>query len=183
MLIALSISIDSKGHPIFTQVRVGRNEKHFKLYKFRTMFVNQSSDQLYTAHQDERITQVGQFLRRFKLDELLQLVNVIKGDMAFVGPRPQVPEVAILYDAEKFKKICSIRPGITGPDAIAFCHEGLMLASSKDPNKSYQSYILQKEDICLDYVQHKSMIYDIKIIARTFVKLLRTPQSSQCVEK
>lgn len=173
ILLAILIRAESRGNPIFIQSRVGMNLKAFKLYKFRTMFHQKPNSCHFTLEGDERVTPIGRIIRRFKLDELLQLYNVMKGDMSFVGPRPQMPSVAALYDPQKLKDIYSVKPGITGLDSLVFSHEGQSLASAADPEKYYQKCVRQKERICLRYVRKKSLMLDLGIVLHTLKKVFR----------
>ena len=174
VVVGLLIKLDSKGPVFYRGVRVGRFGKPFRIYKFRTMV--QDADKLggsSTPEDDPRLTQTGKFLRKYKLDESPQLLNVLKGEMSFVGPRPQVPEDVALY-TEQEKALLSVRPGITDYASIRFHNEGEILKDSPDPNKAYVEKIRpEKINLGLQYVQTHSLWVDIKIIFLTFKTLFQ----------
>lgn len=174
VVVGLLIKLDSRGPVFYRGVRVGRFGKPFKIYKFRTMV--QNAEKLggsSTPDDDPRLTQVGKFLRKYKLDEAPQLLNVLKGEMSFVGPRPQVPEDVALY-TEKEKALLSVRPGITDYASIRFHNEGEILKGSPDPGKTYVEKIRpEKINLGLQYVQTHSLWVDIKIIFLTFKTLFQ----------
>lgn len=158
------------GGPIFYRgVRVGRYGKSFRIYKFRTMVVNaENIGASSTPENDPRITKVGKFLRKYKLDELPQLINVLKGEMSFVGPRPQVLWAVELYNDEE-KKLLSVRPGITDYASIKFKNEAEILKGSADPDKDYLEKIApEKLRLSLEYMKNQSLWLDIKLIFATF---------------
>ena len=173
-VVALSIKLDSKGPVFYRGLRVGRYGKNFRIYKFRTMV--QNAEKLggsSTPDDDPRLTKMGKFLRNYKLDEAPQLFNVLKGEMSFVGPRPQVPEDVALY-TEKEKALLSVLPGITDYASIRFHNEGEILKGSPDPNKAYVEKIRpEKINLGLQYVQTHSLWVDIKIIFLTFKTLFQ----------
>jgi lipopolysaccharide/colanic/teichoic acid biosynthesis glycosyltransferase len=173
-LIVLVIYMDSPGPIFFRQKRVGKNEKLFDILKFRTMEINaESKGKRLTATGDKRITWTGNILRRFKIDELPQLINILKGDMSFVGPRPEVPEYVAYYSAEIKDKILSIRPGITDWASLEFRDESTLLAGGDDPEKMYIETILpRKLQLGCDYVNQSSLLLDIKIICETAVAIV-----------
>ena len=176
LLIGLAVRCDSPGPALFRQVRVGRFEREFQILKFRTMFdtPNDAAQPLITVAGDRRITRLGQALRRFKLDELPQLINVVRGEMSLVGPRPEVPEYVALYPAEVRQLIFSVRPGITDEAAIYFRNEGEMLGESSNPHKAYVETILPvKVGYYLRYVQKHSLGSDLGILVRTFFAVFR----------
>ncbi|MBN2569746.1 MAG: sugar transferase [Deltaproteobacteria bacterium] len=166
-VIALFIIIDSPGGVFFRQVRVGLNRKHFRMYKFRTMISDASLNGLkITAGNDSRITKVGMLLRKYKIDELPQLVNVFLGDMSFVGPRPEVPEYARVIPDQEF--IYSVKPGMTDPASIAFRDESEMLDSSSNPHLKYVTEILpQKVRLNMEYIKGANIWTDALIMFRT----------------
>ncbi len=171
--IALLIKLDSPGPVFYRGVRVGRGGRLFQIFKFRTMVVNaQSLGDSSTPEDDPRITRVGKFLRRYKLDELPQLINVLKGEMSFVGPRPQVEWAVALYN-EQEKALLSVRPGITDYASIRFSNEGEILRGSLDADKDYMEKIApEKIRLGLDYVRHHSLLVDLRIILATLWLIL-----------
>ncbi|MHB1163457.1 MAG: sugar transferase [Minisyncoccota bacterium] len=174
-LIALLVRVESAGPVLFRQQRVGRHGRPFDILKFRTMRAAPSGSSLpLTVKRDPRITRIGTFLRKHKLDELPQLVNVIRGDMSLVGPRPEVLRYVQHWDAEARAVILSVRPGITDLASIAFRHENEMLEGSGDPEATYLADITpRKNQLALVYVRNWSFWLDLTIIARTCVAILR----------
>ncbi|MGM9820513.1 MAG: sugar transferase [Candidatus Onthomorpha sp.] len=168
VIVALWVGLSSKGGVFYRQRRVGRFGKDFTLWKFRSMRVNSDTKGLLTVGgRDSRITKAGVFIRKYKLDELPQLFNVLKGDMSFVGPRPEVRKYVDLYTEEQMR-VLSVRPGITSPASIKYRNENDILAREDDPEKYYIDVIMQdKLAIELDYIDHQSMITDIKLIFQT----------------
>ena len=160
------------GPIFFIQQRVGKKGKSFNLIKFRTMKVaSGKSTGSFDAGDTSRITPVGFFLRKYKLDELPQLLNVFLGEMSFVGPRPEVKQWTLVYP-EKWKVVHSVKPGITDNASIEFRNEELILAESEDPLKTYEEVILpRKLDLYIDYVQARSFWGDITIILKTIKAL------------
>ena len=173
-LIALTIKLDSPGPVWFRQERVGRAERLFRIHKFRTMRVTDGSGPLVTASHDARITRVGRWLRRTKLDELPQLIDVLNGDMSLVGPRPEVPRYVALYAEPVRRQILSLRPGITDRAAIEFRDEERLLAAAADPERAYVEQVMPlKQRYYLDYVAQRSLAGDLRILwdtARALVK-------------
>lgn len=167
-LISLGIRLTSAGPALFRQERVGKDGKLFQILKFRTMVKDAEEIGLkITVGKDPRVTPLGQFLRRFKLDELPQIVNILKGEMSFVGPRPEVPRYVALYDEEQ-RKVLSIRPGVTDLASIKFRRESEILGRAEDPEKTYIEEIMpQKLRINLEYVEKASLSYDIRLIGLT----------------
>ena len=169
LLVALLIRIKMPGAPvIFTQKRVGRNARLFTIYKFRTMAVTDPNNATsITVAGDSRITPLGAKLRRYKLDELPELWNVLKGDMSFVGPRPDVPGYADALTGED-RKVLGLRPGITGPATMKYRNEEAILASVPDPVK-YNDEVIFPDKVRLNryYLDHYSFIMDIKMIVAT----------------
>ncbi|HQU99609.1 MAG: sugar transferase [Bacteroidia bacterium] len=172
LIIAILIKLNSKGPVYFKQIRVGLNEQHFKIYKFRTMFLKAEQEgQLTVGGRDARITNVGYYLRKYKLDELPQLMNVFLGHMSLVGPRPEVPYYVSFY-SEMQRKVFSIRPGITDNASIAFTNENDLLAQAKNPEWEYINVIMPaKLAINLQYIEHHNLWVDLKIIYRTVAKV------------
>ncbi len=173
VVLCVLIKLEDGGPVLYRGVRVGRYGKRFRIFKFRTMVVN--ADKIggpSTADDDARITPMGKFIRRFKLDELPQLINVWTGDMSLVGPRPEVPGEVDLYTEEE-RALLNVRPGITDYASIAFHNEGEILRGSLDPHLAYREKIRpQKIRLGLDYVKHHSLWLDLKIIFKTFSTLI-----------
>ncbi|WP_133406252.1 sugar transferase [Parashewanella tropica] len=169
LLIYIIIKINSKGPAIFVQKRVGLKGVDIGVYKFRTMVVNaESLGPKITVGVDSRITSVGHFLRRYKLDELAQLFNVLNGSMSFVGPRPEVREYINCYHEDIRDKVLSVRPGITDFASIEFKDENELLSHSNDPQKTYVEDILPiKQKYYLKYIEQKSFLVDLKLILKT----------------
>jgi lipopolysaccharide/colanic/teichoic acid biosynthesis glycosyltransferase len=169
VLVALAIKLDSPGPVFYRQVRVGRFGRTFRIHKFRTMahHPGDSGPQL-TVGLDARITRVGAFLRRTKLDELAQLFDVLDGTMSLVGPRPEVPRYVVLYPADLREKVLSVRPGITDFASIEYRDEGTLLAQSSDPERTYREVILPtKLALQARYVDRSGLGTDLVLIGRT----------------
>lgn len=172
--VALCIRVDSKGPVFFRQVRVGRGGVPFRIYKFRTMVVDAEGKgmQITVGGRDPRVTRAGYHLRRLKLDELPQLLNVFLGEMSFVGPRPEVPRYVELYSARQ-RDVLSVRPGITDPASLAFCDENDLLAKEPDPEKAYIEQIMPKKlAMNLEYLGRASFVSDLGLICRTVLGTL-----------
>lgn len=169
LLIALLIKIDSAGPVFFRQVRVGRYLCPFKIHKFRTMVVNASSiGPSVTTDVDPRVTRVGKILRKYKVDELPQLIDVLLGDMSLVGPRPEVPKYVDAYSDVDKKIIFSVKPGITDKASIEFRNENELIANVRDADRVYVEKILpNKLRYYHEYVETRSFWLDIKIIFKT----------------
>lgn len=168
IILAFCIAIDSKGGVFYHQTRVGRNGVNFKLIKFRSMKSNADTSGLLTiGSNDSRITKVGLFIRKYKLDELPQLINVLKGEMSMVGPRPEVKKYTDLYTEEQ-KKVFSVRPGITDWASIRFRNENEILTKSANPEKIYIEEIMpRKIGLNQIYLQDRSVLQYFKIILYT----------------
>ena len=168
IFIGLWVGLSSKGGVFYKQIRVGKNNKDFKLYKFRSMRVNSDKQGLLTVgSKDSRITKAGYFIRKYKIDELPQLFNVLKGDMSFVGPRPEVRRYVDLYSEEQMK-VLSVRPGITDPASIKYRNENDILSSQSNPEQYYIQHIMpDKLKINIDYINTRTFVKDIKIIFQT----------------
>ncbi len=168
LLLALIITIDSKGGVFYKQVRIGKNKKPFKLYKFRSMSTDADKKGLLTVgNKDSRITKIGYYLRKYKLDELPQLINVLYGNMSFVGPRPEVEKYVELYNQEQLM-VFNVKPGITDWASIKYVNENEILAKSSQPEKTYIEEIMPaKLKLNLEYVKHNNVFVDIKIILLT----------------
>jgi lipopolysaccharide/colanic/teichoic acid biosynthesis glycosyltransferase len=172
IIMALAVAFTSKGGAFFRQVRVGLNGKEFRLLKFRTMRPHsEGAGQLTIGGRDPRITAVGYFLRKSKLDELPQLLNVLAGDMSLVGPRPEVPRYVAMYTAEQ-RQVLSVRPGITGMSSIRYIDENELLAKAKDPEWAYIHEVMPaKLAMDLRYVRERSMALDLRILLATARKI------------
>lgn len=173
LCISLAIIINS-GFPVFyRQSRVGKHNRDFKLFKFRTMHSGADKKGLLTVGgRDPRVTAVGYYLRKYKLDELPQLFNVLIGNMSLVGPRPEVRKYVELYNEEQ-KKVLSVTPGITDLASLKFIHENDLLAKSPDPEKTYIEEIMpEKLALNKEYIQHHSFGMDLKIIFATLKKII-----------
>jgi lipopolysaccharide/colanic/teichoic acid biosynthesis glycosyltransferase len=173
LLLALLIKLESKGPVFFLQTRVGLNNTDFKLFKFRSMFMDaEKRGQLTVGMRDPRITRMGYYLRKFKLDELPQLLNVIKGDMSLVGPRPEVRKYVNLYNTKQMQ-VLTVRPGITDYASIKFINENELLAQANDPEAFYISDIMpQKLELNISYIEQKGFFKDISLILKTFLKII-----------
>ena len=173
IIIAILIKIDSKGPVFFKQVRVTKNGREFKIFKYRTMRVGSDKYSQITVGKDSRITKVGDFLRRYKLDEIPQLINVLLGDMSLVGPRPEVPKYVALYTEEQ-REILKVRAGITDYASIEFSNENDILVNETDPEKAYIEKIMpRKIELNKKYLSEISVMTDIKIILLTIKKILK----------
>ena len=174
LLVALAIKLDSRGPVFFRQERMGRGFRPFRIFKFRTMVADAPArgGQL-TAGSDSRITRVGRILRKTKVDELPQLINVLRGDMSLVGPRPEVPKYVELF-ADDYRDILSIRPGITDPASVKYRDEGKVLAAAADPEAAYVELILpEKIALARQYIERSSLAYDVGIIFQTLWHIVR----------
>lgn len=173
-LVAILIKVDSRGSVFYRQERVGRDFRIFVIYKFRTMMEN--ADQqgaLITAAGDKRITKVGGFLRKYKIDELPQLFNVLKGDMSFVGPRPEVSEYVELFKSD-YRKLLTVRPGITDPASLKYSNEETVLGMSQASQDAYRNRILpEKIRLSSNYIDSNTLMTDLKLIVRTLLKTSR----------
>ena len=171
--IAIWIMLDSSGGPFFVQTRVGQNGRYFGLLKFRTMRpLSEAGGKLTVGSHDPRITRVGYFLRKYKLDELPQLFNVFIADMSFVGPRPEVPEYVARYNSEQ-KAVLTVRPGITDEASLAYFNENEILAKSTNPEKTYLEEIMPaKIELNLAYLKRRSFLSDIGVILRTLGRIV-----------
>ncbi|MDP8032890.1 sugar transferase [Pasteurella atlantica] len=173
VVVAIWIKLDSKGGVFFRQQRVGLNGELFAIHKFRTMRENTEQESRLTIGADNRITRSGQFLRKSKLDELPQLIDVVMGKMSLVGPRPEVPEFIDLYPEEQRKKILSVRPGITDKASIEMVDENEILGQYEDARQAYIDVIMpMKVKYYLEYVDNNSLLGDIKLIFLTFKKVV-----------
>jgi lipopolysaccharide/colanic/teichoic acid biosynthesis glycosyltransferase len=174
VVIALWIKLDSPGPVFFRQERVGRFGVPFRIHKFRTMAHEaHAAGPLITVGDDERITRAGAALRRAKLDELPQLIDVMRGAMSFVGPRPEVARYVAVYPAELRDKVLSVRPGITDLASIQYRDEGALLARAADPEREYREVVLPaKLRLAAEYVDHATLATDLRLIGLTLKTLL-----------
>ena len=174
LVIALAIKIDDPGPVFYRQVRVGRNGKEFRIYKFRTMVVDADKKGLaITVGRDNRITRMGRILRKTKLDELAQLINVFTGEMSFVGPRPEVPKYVDMYTPYQ-RQVLLVRPGITDYASIAYRNENDMLEGAEDPERMYIDVIMpDKIELNMKYLREISPLADIRLILSTIAAVIR----------
>ena len=168
-IIAIWIKFDSKGPVFYRQVRVGRGNKDFRIFKFRSMREGSDKGSLVTiGGRDPRVTSSGYFIRKFKIDELPQLINVFIGDMSLVGPRPEVRHYVNYWSPDQMR-VLDVRPGITDPASIRFRNENELLEQADDPERYYIEVIMQEKiKLYLEYVENSSFLYDIKLIFKTF---------------
>ncbi|MBQ7387785.1 MAG: sugar transferase [Paludibacteraceae bacterium] len=169
LLVAVWIKLDSPGPVFYRQVRVGRYNRDFRIFKFRSMRVGSDKGSLVTiGGRDPRVTRSGYFIRKFKIDELPQLINVFIGDMSLVGPRPEVRHYVDYWTKEQLH-VLDVRPGITDPASIKFRNENELLEKAEDPEKYYIEVIMQEKlRLYLEYVEKHGFWYDIKLIFKTF---------------
>lgn len=172
-LIAIAIKLDSPGPIFFRQERVGRHGVPFRIHKLRSMQVwHPAIDRQITVGTDARITRVGRLIRQWKLDELVQLIDVLRGDMSLVGPRPEVPRYVAMYPDDTRDEILSVRPGITDLASIHFRNESMILAQSTDPERAYREDILpEKLRLQQQYVRTRSFRVDLGILFKTAVAI------------
>ncbi|NUZ06985.1 sugar transferase [Piscinibacter koreensis] len=175
--IALWVRLDSPGPALFRQARVGRHGRVFRIHKFRTMREApppRGAPAGITVGADPRITRAGAFLRRSKLDELPQLIDVLLGDMSLVGPRPELPRWVATYPDALRAKVLSVRPGITDPASLQFSDESEQLARAADPEREYADVVLPaKLRLAVDYVDHATLVTDLHVLGRTLRLLFR----------
>jgi lipopolysaccharide/colanic/teichoic acid biosynthesis glycosyltransferase len=176
LIIAVLLKLDSRGPVVFRHQRLGKGARPFIIYKFRTMVVGDgTSGAPITLGGDVRVTRLGRILRRFDLDELPTMLNVLKGDMSIVGPRPEVPAYLPYYTQEQ-KRVFSVRPGLTDPGTLVFRDEATRLVGD-DAEAVYAREILpRKLALNLEYVHEQSFLYDLKIIAKTLATILVQPK-------
>jgi len=174
ILIAIAIKINSRGSAFYKQTRVGKDRNEFELFKFRTMYINSDKAGLLTiGSKDYRITSVGYWLRKYKLDELPQLLNVLKGDMSFVGPRPEVRKYVNLYTPAQLR-VLSVKPGVTDWASIKYFDENDILAGSDDPEDMYIKVIVpSKISKNLEYIDNQDLFMDLKIILSTIKRIFQ----------
>jgi lipopolysaccharide/colanic/teichoic acid biosynthesis glycosyltransferase len=175
LIIGFLILLESKGGVFYFQTRIGKNEVPFRLFKFRTMKPNSDQlGQLTIGTKDIRITKVGLLLRKYKLDEFPQFINVLIGKMSIVGPRPEVKEYVDLYTNDQ-KEILNVKPGITDYASLEYFDENRLLGESTNPKKTYVEDIMPKKiELNKKYISNPSLIHDLKIIFKTALKILAT---------
>ena len=173
LVVALLIVLESRGGVFYVQKRVGKDNRDFNLYKFRTMRPDADSKGLLTVGaRDSRITRVGYFLRKYKIDEFPQLLNILKGDMSIVGPRPEVRKYVDLYTPEQMR-VLTVRPGLTDYASIRYVNESEVLAASEDPERTYIEEVMPaKLALNLQYIENQSLKEDFKLIFKTFTVIL-----------
>jgi lipopolysaccharide/colanic/teichoic acid biosynthesis glycosyltransferase len=179
LLVATAIKLDSSGPVFFRQWRVGRKFRRFGIYKFRTMIDDAFERGLpITVGRDSRITRVGKILRKTKIDELPQLLNVLKGDMSLVGPRPEVPRYVELFRPD-YEHILKVRPGLTDLASLKYSDEASILGQSANPEGDYVARLLpDKIRLANEYIQRSSLLFDAKLIVETIIKLFGSRMSS-----
>jgi len=173
IVVAVLIGVDSKGGVFFKQIRVGKNNVDFFLYKFRTMSVgSDKKGQITIGNNDGRITKVGSLLRKYKLDEFPQLLNILNGEMSIVGPRPEVRKYVELYTKEQLN-VLSVKPGLTDYASLEYINESEILGNSEDPNQTYINEIMPlKLKLNLKYISKISFITDLSLIFKTIIRIL-----------
>ncbi|RYM35174.1 sugar transferase [Brumimicrobium glaciale] len=173
LVVFIWIKLDSKGPVFYKQVRVGKGGKDFKILKFRSMHQDADKGSLITiGGRDPRVTRSGYYIRKYKLDELPQLINVLKGDMSIVGPRPEVRRYVDLYSKEQLR-VLTVKPGITDIASIKYRNENELLEKAEDPDKVYIETIMpDKLKYNLEYIDQQSFMFDIKLIFRTFKEVI-----------
>lgn len=173
LLIAIAVAVDSRGGVFYIQQRIGKDFKPFGMFKFRTMYPDSDKKLLLTVgNRDNRITRVGFFLRKYKLDEFPQLINVLKGDMSLVGPRPEVKKYVYLYNEEQ-RKVLSVKPGITDLASIEYSNENEILSGHPDPEKAYIEEIMPaKLKLNLEYIAKRNFAFDVSLLLKTIGKIL-----------
>ena len=170
--VGLLIKLDSAGPIFFKQERLGRGFRPFRILKFRTMIVDaQSKGKLITSAEDPRVTRIGRTLRKLKVDELPQLINVLKGDMSLVGPRPEVPRYVRVFQTD-YEEILKVRPGITDLASLKYRNEEALLGGFDDPEEEYVKRVLpDKIKLAKDYLERSSFYFDLRLILKTVMKL------------
>jgi lipopolysaccharide/colanic/teichoic acid biosynthesis glycosyltransferase len=175
LVAAIAIRLDSPGPIFFRQRRIGRGFRPFFIYKFRTMVHDAPARGIsITVGRDPRVTRAGEFLRKTKIDELPQLINVVKGDMSFVGPRPEVPQYVELFRKD-YEEILEVRPGITDLASLKYRDEAAVLGAAENPEQEYIARVLpEKIQLAKDYLKRSSLLFDIGLIFRTVLKLFES---------
>ena len=174
LIVTVMIKVSSKGDVFYKQVRVGKNNVDFKIYKFRTMRLNSDKLGLITVgSKDARITALGYYLRKYKLDELPQLFNVLLGNMSFVGPRPEVRKYVNLYKQDQMQ-VFKVRPGITDLASIEYRNESELLSNQENPDNYYINVIMPKKlQINLEYLKQRSFLKDLIVILKTIKTIIK----------
>jgi lipopolysaccharide/colanic/teichoic acid biosynthesis glycosyltransferase len=174
LVTAVLVRFSSRGPVIFRQIRVGLHGRHFPIYKFRTMYVSGDTGSGQVSPKgDPRVTPIGRILRAWYLDELPQLFNVLKGDMALVGPRPETPEFVALYSPGE-RRVLDIRPGLAGPSTLGLMDEAERLADCDDPLEHYRTVLIhERVRLDLSYLERRSFRYDVQLLARQVVAIVR----------
>jgi lipopolysaccharide/colanic/teichoic acid biosynthesis glycosyltransferase len=171
LAIAVAVKLSGPGPVFFRQERVGQDFVRFRIYKFRTMTGDNAANVLLTVRGDPRVTSAGRFLRRTKFDELPQLINVVRGEMSLVGPRPEVPKYVEMYH-DDYEEILTVRPGITDEASVQYRNEESVLAEAEDPQETYVKEVLPKKiALAKQYLRQRNLIHDIQIVLRTLTGL------------
>lgn len=174
LVAGIAVATTSRGGVFFRQIRIGKNGEPFRIHKFRTMYAKPITVNVSTSN-DPRVTPVGRILRKTKIDELPQLIDVLLGKMALVGPRPEVPEYVELWPADLRPKILSVLPGITDPASIKYRNEAEELAAADDPERYYVEELLPKKAVLYaQYVTERSLLGDLKLIAKTIAAVIKS---------
>lgn len=172
IILAIWIAVDSPGGVFYKQIRIGKNAKPFNLLKFRSMRPDADKSGQLTIGDDNRITKVGRFIRKYKLDELPQLFNILKGEMSVVGPRPEVPKYVNLYSEEQ-KKVLNALPGLTDYASLEYLNEQKVLGAAENPEKTYIEEVMPaKLKLNLKYIKERSFLVDIRLIFKTIAKII-----------
>jgi len=165
------IALESRGNVFYFQERIGRDFSPFILIKFRTMYINSDRSKLTVGMRDPRVTRVGYYLRKYKLDELPQFINIIRGEMSIVGPRPEVHEHIKLFKSD-YEKILKVKPGLTDYGSLQFSNENYLLGLYPDPHEAYINYIMPKKiKLNKRYLRDMSFTTDLKLMVKTVLKL------------
>ena len=171
LFLSLWIVLDSRGGLFYRQLRVGKDGREFHLLKFRSMRAHADKNGQLTIGNDARVTRAGKFIRKFKLDEFPQLINIIKGDMSLVGPRPEVPRYVAMYNKEQLR-VLTVLPGLTDFASIEFIDEQKLLGKARDPEKAYIEDVMPKKlELNLKYIDQRSFWLDIRLIFKTIFKI------------
>lgn len=173
LVVSVLIILDSKGGVFYMQERIGLHQVPFGLYKFRTMRPNSDAIKITVGDRDPRVTNVGYFLRKYKLDELPQLFNIVKGEMSVIGPRPEVKQYVDMYSKEQLK-VLNVRPGLSDLATLEYVNESELLAKSPNPQQTYVEEIMPaKLALNLQYIEKQNFLFDIAIIFKTFARIIR----------